>query len=256
MSKKCLKAELLKKLFCSSIIVAKAEEPEATPEPTPTATSKPPQPEVNYEELIAKARTEEKNKLYPKIDRLEKELKAMTKLNNDNLLKCASLEKQLEGGESESVTKLKKEIKDLKEQLKTASDKSVSEESIRADIEKEYEVKFYKIEKLAEVQDEILPTFADLITGNTKEAIDESIEAVKAKTLETKKLLGLIDEEGNVVDKPAKVSEPAKVDKPRTVNPSNDVNDNKLFDLDYVSNLDPVRDREEYEQFRSKAGLK
>lgn len=55
--------------------------------------SKPP---INYEELIAKARKEEKQKLYGEIEGLKSQVKMLTENNNKLLLEKAEAEKALE----------------------------------------------------------------------------------------------------------------------------------------------------------------
>ena len=69
------------------------------------------QPEVNYEALISKARQEEKDKLYPEINRLKTENALLTKQHNEALLKSGvleqkieKLEKELESGNKEEST--------------------------------------------------------------------------------------------------------------------------------------------------------
>lgn len=245
-----LNLEVSKLLRCISI-TAKAEEGDVTaPTADPVATSTPNTTgtTINVEDLMAKARKEEKDKLYPRIEQLEKALDSMTKSNNENLIKVATLEKDLNDKESESLTKLRKEVKDLKEKLKVAEESTVSEESIRAEIEKEYEVKFYKSEKLNELKDAILPTFTDLIDGNTVEEIDTNIEVAKTKTLETKKLLGLVDDEGNPIIKDATQTAPPK---PKAMNPS----DNSFTEVFNEENVRSMT-REDYAKWRESKGLK
>ena len=97
-------------------------EPVSTPEPQSTKGSEPaPAPLYNFENLIAQARKEEKDKLYPKIKKLEKELQVMTKSNNDNLLEVARLKDELAAAksvdESEVVKGLKTELKKVKQEF-------------------------------------------------------------------------------------------------------------------------------------------
>ena len=125
---------------------------------------------------------------------------------------------------------------------------TVSEESIRAEIEKEYEVKFYKSEKLNELKDAILPTFTDLIDGTTVEEIDTNIEVAKTKTLETKKLLGLVDDEGNPI---LKDTTQTTAPKPKAMNPS----DNSFTEVFNEENVRAMT-REDYAKWRESKGLK
>ena len=245
-----LNLEVSKLLRCISI-TAKAEEGAVTTptvDPVATSTSNTTGTTINVEDLMAKARKEEKDKLYPRIEQLEKALDSMTKSNNENLIKVATLEKDLNDKESESLTKLRKEVKDLKDKLTVAEESTVSEESIRAEIEKEYEVKFYKSEKLNELKEAILPTFTDLIDGKTVEEIDTNIEVAKTKTLETKKLLGLVDDEGNPIIKDTTQTASSK---PKAMNPS----DNSFTEVFNEENVRSMT-REDYAKWRESKGLK
>ena len=101
---------IMKKLF----LVAKAEEGNVADTNT-TATTGETTPTINIEDLMAKARSEEKAKLYPKIEKLEKENKALVEKNNTHLLSL--------GEKDALITSLNKEI----EQLKATSNKTVSD---------------------------------------------------------------------------------------------------------------------------------
>lgn len=248
--KNCLLVEsfavsMLKK-FC---VKALAEEPvvEDVVEPVVETT---PKQQINYEELIAIARREEKDKLYPQISRLKEDLKVMTKLNNDNLLKIAELEKSKGDNGAKEIEKLNKEIEKLKAFIENQPE-SISEEEfrtkleaeIRESIEAEYEVKLFKTQKLSELKDEILPTFAELIKGDTKEALEASFEWAIRKTKETKEALGITDSK----------EEPVKPNRPSQTNPSNSTFDDKVFDADYIRNLAP--DSKEWAEVRVALGL-
>ena len=53
-------------------------------------------PTINYEDLIAKARKEEKEKQYKTIEKLKGQVDTLTKQHNDDLIAKADLEKKLE----------------------------------------------------------------------------------------------------------------------------------------------------------------
>lgn len=168
-------------------------------------------PTINYEDLIAKARKEEKEKQYKTIEKLKGQIDTLTKQHNDDLLVKADLEKQLQdanekltkagSGDSEEVKTLKETIKAL-EKDKEALDKKVKEyeehkpvnreeveAEVRAELEAEYEVRTYKAEKMAELKDDIL--VPELVFGNTKEEIDASIQNALERSTEIKKNLGI-----------------------------------------------------------------
>lgn len=168
-------------------------------------------PTINYEDLIAKARKEEKEKQYKTIEKLKAQVNTLTEQHNNDLLKIADLEKKLQeandkltkagSGDSEEVKTLKDTIKNLekeKEDLdKKVKDyeakKPVSREEVEAEVRKEleteYEVKTYKATKMAEYKDEIL--VPELVFGNSKEEIDASIQSALTRSAEIRKNLGI-----------------------------------------------------------------
>lgn len=217
-------------------------------------------PQINFETLIANARKEEKEKLYPRIKKLEDENKALVQTNNDNLMKLAQAQKELDelkanNGESQKVKDLEAQLEQAQAEIKTLKESTPNEEELRAKIEAEYEVKLYRQTKLSEGAEQILSVFVDEVTGATKEEIDTSFATAVEKTIQTKKQLGLIDEEGNPITQTSKKSskkEEKKNNTPPVANPSTEEDDK--FDLDYVQGLDPRSP--EYAEFRKKMGLK
>lgn len=196
--------EAIKKAIEMFSLKAFAEEPEDKGEGVTTPT-------INYEDLIAKARKEEKDKQYNTIEKLKAQINTLTEQHNGDLLKVADLEKQLKeandkltkvgSGDSEEVKTLKNTIKtlekekeDLDKKVKAyESTKPVSREEVvaevRAELETEYEVKTYKATKMAELKDDIL--VPELVFGSTKEEIDASIQNALTRSAEIKKNLGL-----------------------------------------------------------------
>lgn len=197
--------EAIKKAIEMFSLKAFAEEQTTTTE----GEQKP--PTINYEDLIAKARKEEKEKQYKTIEKLKTQIDTLTEQHNGDLLKVADLEKQLKeandkltkagSGDSEEVKTLKNTIKTL-EKEKEDLDKKVKEfennkpvsreevvAEVRAELETEYEVKTYKATKMAELKDDIL--VPELVFGSTKEEIDASIQNALTRSAEIKKNLGL-----------------------------------------------------------------
>lgn len=231
------------------------------------------EPPMSFEALIAAARKEEKDKLYPRIEKLETENKNLTKSLNDALIdkgtaqkKVEELEKALETATSDKVKDLEGQLAQAQKELKEVKDSTPKEEDIRAKVEAEYEVKYYRDNKLRDGADDILDVFHDEVKGATKEEIDASFENAKEKTIATKKQLGLIDEDGNPVkqktSKTTSNTEDGKADdgkgdskstkRPPASNPKSP--DDEGFDFDYVQSLDPASN--EYKEFRKKMGLK
>ena len=159
--------------------------------------------------------------------------------------------------DSQTVKDLKAQIAQLEADNKKLKEEAPNEEAIRAEIEKEYEVKAYILEQKNANKEAILTSFLDEITGATKEEVDSAIQKAKDRTVSIKKDLGLIDDEGKPVDNKSNkktAEEKKKTTTPKT-NPSSNTGDTKLsYDIDYVRNLDPSS--EEYKEFRKSLGLK
>ena len=239
------------------------EEGGADPEPSNKEGNEPPKPTINYEDLISKARAEEKSKQYNTIKKLKGQIDTLTNQHNDDLLKIGQLEKDLETankkletsgqGDSEEVNTLKKEIEDLNKDKKSLTKKLEDlekntipreelENEIRTELEAEYATKTYKAEKMAELKDDIL--VPELVMGSTKEEIDASIEVALAKSKEIREKLGIT--EGSKSPQGRTPKTPSS--------PSVSGIQNSQFSEDYIASLD-VRSPE-YAEFRKQIGLR
>ena len=218
---------------------------------------------VNYEQLIAQARREEKEKLYPQIEKLKAQAEVLTKQVNEALLAKGAVEKELadlkesqKKGDSEEVTKLKAQVEALKSENEDLKKNTVSEEDLRKKLEEEYQVKLYAKDKLAENKDKILSVFAEKVVGNTKEEIDSAIEKAIASSDEIRKELGVEDKKKP--EKKDKDGEGKKESKsqnnPPAPNPQGGEGEKGKFDLEYIQSLDPRS--EEYAKWRKSVGLK
>ncbi len=228
----------------------------------------PPAPAVDYEQLIAKARQEEKNKLYPEIQKLKAQVEALTQQSNDNLLakgraeaEVEALKAQIEKGESDEITKLKAKVEALEEENKKLKESTPDESKIREELQKEYEVKDYIREKIAESQKDgkLLKAFSKNVSGKTKEEVDASLaEAIKASD-EVRAELGRKkksddkdtskdsknDDDGKEKEKGDDKGNPGT---PPAPNPTSFKVGGKEYTQEYVRNLDPRS--EEYKKFR------
>lgn len=136
---------------------------------------------IDFESLIAKARKEEKEKLYPEITRLKEELEKKVTRINELLLAI--------GEKDEIISQKEKEIKDLGSNSKKSESQEVKDLKIKiADLENKLSEKdgeissikldSYKQSKMAEAGGEIIP---ELVTGSSEEEIDLAIEKAKAR---------------------------------------------------------------------------
>ena len=220
-------------------------------------------PTINYEDLIAKARKEEKEKQYKTIEKLKGQIATLTEQHNNDLLVKADLEKQLKeandklttagSGDSEEVKTLKETIKSL-EKDKADLDKKVKdyeankpvsreevEAEVRAELEAEYEVKTYKATKMAELKDDIL--VPELVMGTTKEEIDASIQSALDRSAEIKKNLGISTDKKQTKRTPKSPSNPSV----------SSVQDSEVS-LERLATMD-VRSKE-YAELRKQLGLR
>ena len=234
-------------------IHAYAEDGDPTPGTDPAVTDPAP---INFEQAIAQARKEEKDKLYPRIKKAEDEVKSLTSSVNKYLLENAALKDELEKMKSQPADPKVKELEDkvtaLETENKTLKENAPNEDEIRKRIEEEYEVKLYAQEQINANKGAIISILIPEITGKTKEEIDSAIASAKEKTISIKKDLGInVDDEGGKGNPtPAPTTKPKKA--PVAAPPSSD--DGDEFDAEYVRNLDPRS--KEYAEFRKKMGLR
>ena len=147
-------------------------------------------PDKSYsEEDLRRVREQEKSKLYPQIDSLKEEL---------NILKKEREERQAEAeklrAEQEADTRKKAEAEmDVRQLLETKEQewaKSLEQERNERerafnllDREREYaELTEYRSSRLRQEENEIIPELLDLITGNSKEEIEQSIAGLKDRS--------------------------------------------------------------------------
>lgn len=246
----------------SGATIVHADEPNPGNDPEPT--SAPSAPSINIEEVIARVRKEEKDKLYGSLNKLKDENAALRKSNEGYILRIAEYQGQLDEAKKQAdnseVPTLKARITELEKELQSVKENTPDEAAIRAKIEAEFEVKLYARDKIAEHKDNILSIFHDEVKGSTKEEVDSAIATALEKSTKVKKDLGLIDDEGNPVSVGGKGKKGKKENSgntpapksPPAVNPSS--HEDETFDPDYIRGLDPRSP--EYAEFRRKMGLK
>lgn len=236
------------------VLFAHAEETNPNPN-DPTGGDPAP---INFEQAIAQARKEEKDKLYPRIKKAEDEVKSLTTSVNKYLLENAALKDELEKMKTQpadpKIKELEDKVKSLEDENKTLKENAPNEEEIEKRIKEEYEVKMYAQEQITANKGSIISILIPEITGKTKEEIDSAIASAKEKTKTIKKDLGLsVDDEEDEDDKKKKKTPAPKQKKAPVANPASD-EDGDEFDAEYIRNLDPRS--KEYAEFRKKMGLR
>jgi len=145
---------------------------------------------------ISKARSQEKQKLYPQIDKLQEELALLRKDREDRIAQEAERaeKRKLREAEREAEKKAKQEDEmSFKKLLKTKeqewAEKLESEKQERerafALLQREQEfneLNQYRQQRLEAERDNIMPELIDMIAGDSRDEIEQSISRLKDKT--------------------------------------------------------------------------
>jgi hypothetical protein len=155
----------------------------------PAATSNEPTQKFYTDEDLAKVRSQEKEKLYPQIDKLKEELDVIKREREEELARKAAFD-----AEQAEVIKRKQEdeleVRDLlkvKEQEWSEQLERERQERERAfallEREKAFtEVTNYRNSRLQQESDAIIPELVDMITGDSPEEIEASIQGLKDRS--------------------------------------------------------------------------
>ena len=142
---------------------------------------------------LAKARAQEKAKLYPQMEKMAQELEALkkaqaeeaarkaekAKLREQEKVEKAKQKEQEELSAKELLAKKEQEFQALLEQER------LERENAFALLEKErkfQELMNYRLTRIEQERDNIVPQLIDLVSGNSEQEIEQSIETLKAKS--------------------------------------------------------------------------
>ena len=145
---------------------------------------------------LAKARAQEKAKLYPQMEKMQEELANLKKKAEEEALSRADKEAKRAAKEAEREAKQKdkeenelsfKELLSKKEQEFESRIEAERLERERAFALLDTERKFqdlmnYRAQRIEEERDSIVPQLIDLVNGSSQEDIEQSIETLKAKS--------------------------------------------------------------------------
>lgn len=142
---------------------------------------------------LAKARAQEKAKLYPQIEKMAAELDSLKKAQAEEAERRALKKAEREREEQEKVKAKEENELSYKELLKKKEQEFQSliekerleRENAIALLEKErkfQELMNYRQQRIEQERDTIVPQLIDLVNGNNKEEIEQSIENLKAKS--------------------------------------------------------------------------
>jgi hypothetical protein len=145
---------------------------------------------------LAKARAQEKAKLYPQIEKMQEELAKAKALAEDLASKEEQREAERNAKAAERAAKKKqeeeselsfKELLSKKEQEFESRIEAERLERERAfallDTERKFqELMNYRAQRIEEERDSIVPQLIDLVNGSSQDEIENSIETLKAKS--------------------------------------------------------------------------
>lgn len=164
---------------------------EAPVPPSPVTSA--PEPAEKFEhftaEDIARAREQEKSKVYPQLDRLKDELAALKREKEEREAQEAAARAEAEA-EARRKAEEEMEIRELlskKEEEFTAQLEAERLERERAfallETEKRFqELQGYRQQRLEQERDNIIPELLDLVEGSSIEEIDASIENLRERS--------------------------------------------------------------------------
>ena len=149
---------------------------------------------------LAKARAQEKAKLYPQMEKMQEELNKAKALAEELAAKDIKREEERAAKKAEREAKEKAKQKDKEEkELSFKELLSKKEQEFQSQLESERlererafalldtERKFqdlmnYRAQRIEEERDSIVPQLIDLVNGSSQEDIEQSIETLKAKS--------------------------------------------------------------------------
>lgn len=145
---------------------------------------------------LAKARAQEKEKLYPTVEKLKEELATLKQQAAEREAEEAKRKEERKKREAEAAKKKKeeeeqelsaKELLAKKEQelMQMLEEERSEREKAFALLERERELQKmmqYRQQRMEQERDNIIPELIDLVQGNSEEEIESSISALKEKS--------------------------------------------------------------------------
>ena len=168
--------------------------PEVTPESTTGEVS--PLPGTFTADDIAKARAQEKEKLYPQVEKLKEELSLLKQREQEREAEEQKRREERKKREAE-LAKKKKEEEEAELEVRQLLIKKEQEWQEQLELERqerekafallEQERRFqaltnYRQQRLEQERDNIIPELIDMISGNSEDEIEQSILALKEKS--------------------------------------------------------------------------
>ena len=145
------------------------------------------------EEDLAKVRSQEKEKLYPQIENLKDELNSLKKEREEEAARKASEAANIEAAEAAKAKELAESELEVRELLKVKEAEWQEQlERERQERERAFalleqertftDLQNYRSQRLEQERETIMPELVDLLSGNTREEIEASIEGLKERS--------------------------------------------------------------------------
>jgi hypothetical protein len=195
-------------------------------------------------EAIQKARAQEKAKLYPQVEKLQEELSLLRKEREERQALEAERAAKRQAREAERLAEKKaqeEEEMSFKKLLKTKEqeweEKLTSERQERErafallEREREFqELSAYRQQRLEQERDNIIPELVDLISGNSRDEIEQSIAGLKERSAK------IFDSVAQVAQQSRKEMVGTRITSPASGPLDND-SDSRTYSPDDISNM-------------------
>lgn len=158
------------------------------PEPTGVSTITP-NAKVYTDEDLSRVRAQEKSKLYPQIETLQQKLETLEKERDERIAAEKAERKRIEE-EARKKTEEEMDVRALLERKESEWEQRLGEE--RSERERAFqllqherqfqEVAQYRMQRIDQERDTIMPELLDMVGGNSVEEVDASITGLKERT--------------------------------------------------------------------------
>ena len=157
----------------------------------PTVTSSEPVSTQKFytEDDLAKVRSQEKDKLYPEIERLKEEVSSLKKEKEERVARKAAKEAEKEAKvkeETEAEMDVRQLLKTKEQEWQEQLERERQErERAFALLERERtfaDLQAYRQEILEQERENIIPQLVDFVQGNTRDEIQASVERLKERS--------------------------------------------------------------------------
>lgn len=167
------------------------------PESTDSASQTPEVPSNTYTaDDIARARTQEKEKLYPQVEKLKEELSLLKQREAERETEEARRKEERRARDADAAKKKKEEeeaelsakellIRKEQELLALVDQERTEREKALALLNQErkfQQLMNYRSQRVEQERDAIIPELLDMVQGDTEDAIEQSISALKSKS--------------------------------------------------------------------------